>query len=56
MKRIRNLAVMKQDSYNSPQMSLLDFIPEGFLCASYSSADDFYIGPALGENDYEQIF
>ena len=50
---------MNGDSYRSPQTTILDVCPEGILCASpgdYSSADDFIVGPALGKDDYEQIY
>lgn len=59
MKKLKNLALMNGDSYRSPQTTILDICPEGILCASpgdYSSADDFIVGPALGPNDYEQIY
>lgn len=58
MKRVNDPAVLNHVSYSSPQTRILDLVPEGVLCASpgdYSSADDFYIGPALGKDDYEQI-
>ena len=59
MKRVNDKAVMKYDSYISPQTWILDLYPEGVLCASpgdYSSADDFIVGPALDKDDYEQIY
>jgi hypothetical protein len=41
-------------AYCPPSIRIMELYPEGFLCASNSSADDLKLGDEL--LDYEQIF